>query len=168
MDFLTCRGRAKSTRSEQCTLQDSPRCVLGETFQPNGFLEVTITSILVLAGEKCEKVMAKHVRNVPVQDVECDEIWAFVQKKEGHKSEAEANDEGKGDAYCFVAVERSSKLVINFALGRRDQATTDAFIEGLRDAVAPGRFQITTDGFVPYISAITTTLGHCVDFARVD
>jgi hypothetical protein len=50
-------------------------------------------------------------------------------------------------------------LVLNFALGRRDQATTDIFIEGLRAATSPKqRFQITTDGFQPYVSAITTTL----------
>ena len=35
------------------------------------------------------------------------------------------------------------KLVLNFALGRRSQATTDAFIEGLRHATAHQRFQIS-------------------------
>jgi hypothetical protein len=34
--------------------------------------------------------------------------------------------------------------------------------------MAPGhRFQITTDGFRPYVSAISTTLGHVVDFAQL-
>lgn len=80
----------------------------------------------------------------------------------------EAENDGIGDTYCFVAVESNTKLVINFALGRRNQVTTDAFIEGLRDALAPGyRFQITTDGFRPYQGAITTTLGHRVDFAQL-
>src|SRR6266852_5117687 len=45
----------------------------------------TITKLLVLAGEKCEKIMGRLVVNVPVRDVECDEIWGFIQKKEGHK-----------------------------------------------------------------------------------
>lgn len=44
--------------------------------------------------------------------------------------------------------ENISKLVLNFALGRRSQATTDAFIEGLRAATADQQFQISTDGFV--------------------
>ena len=74
---------------------------------------------------------------------------------------------GLGDAYCFVAIERNTKLVLNFALGRRSQATTDAFIEGLRAATAPQRFQISTDGFQPYLSAITTTLSDRCDFAQV-
>src|SRR5208283_3357011 len=43
----------------------------------------TIMKLLVLAGEKCEKLMGRLIVNVPVKDVECDEIWGFVQKKEG-------------------------------------------------------------------------------------
>jgi transposase-like protein len=94
----------------------------------------TILRLLVLVGETCEKLMGRVIVNVPVQDVQCDEIWGYVYKKEAHKLPAEANDEGIGDAYCFVAIERRTKLVLNFALGRRSQATTDAFIEGLRAA----------------------------------
>jgi IS1 family transposase len=128
----------------------------------------TVTRILLKTGEKCEKLMGRTVVNAPVRDVECDEIWAFVGKKEKHKRPEEQHNETIGDAYCFVAIERTSKLVLNFALGRRDQATTDVFVEGLRDAIRPtGKFQITTDGFSSYKSAITTTLGHRVDFAQL-
>jgi hypothetical protein len=77
--------------------------------------------------------MGKLIVNIPVKDVQCDEIWAFVQKKEGNI----------GDAYCFVAIERYTKLVLNFVLGRRSQATTDAFIEGLRHATSRQHFQIS-------------------------
>lgn len=128
----------------------------------------TILKLLVKAGEKCAQLIGRLVVNVPVHDVECDEIWSFVGKKEGHKRPEEKHSEAIGDAYCFVAIERNSKLVLNFALGRRNQATTDVFIEGLRDAIAPRQnFQITTDGFAPYRSAIDNTLGHRVDFAQL-
>jgi hypothetical protein len=62
---------------------------------------------------------------------------------------------------------RHTKLVLSFALGRRNLATTDVFIEGLRAATAPRPFQVTTDGFAPYRSAITTTLHDRVDFAQL-
>ena len=127
----------------------------------------TILRVLVAAGEKCEKLMGRLIVNVPVRDVECDEIWGFIQKKEGHKRQEEARDESIGDAYTFVAMERNTKLVLNFALGRRNQATTDIFIEGLRAATSPQNFQITTDGFAPYIRAIDNTLSDRVDFARL-
>ena len=128
----------------------------------------TVLSILKRAGENCEKIMGRKVRNVKVSDVQCDEIWGFVQKKEAHKRPAEAHDKTIGDAYTFVAIERDSKLVLNFALGRRDTATTQIFIEGLRDAVDPNcEFQISTDGFGPYVPAIDDTLGGRVDFGQI-
>ncbi len=127
----------------------------------------TIIKLLVLAGERCEKLIGRLIVNVPVKDVECDEICAFVQKKEKRKRGTQANDDTVGDAYCYVGIERHSKLVLNFALGRRNQATTDIFIEGLRYATGRKEFQITTDGFAPYRSAIVNTLVDRVDFAQL-
>jgi IS1 family transposase len=127
----------------------------------------TVLAMLEHAGKNCERIMGKLLVNVPVKDVQCDEIWGYVRNKEAHKFPFEAHDNSIGDAYCFVAIERDSKVVLNFALGRRDQATTDAFIEGLRGATAAQRFQVTTDGFQPYNSSITTTLGDRVDYAML-
>ena len=42
----------------------------------------TILKLLVLAGEKCERIMAEKIRNVQVRDVECDEVWSFIGKKQ--------------------------------------------------------------------------------------
>jgi transposase-like protein/IS1 family transposase len=137
------------------------------TMRITGMDQNTIMKALTLAGERCEKVMGKLIVNVPVKDVECDEIWGFVQKKEAHKSPNEAHDDSIGDAYCFVAIERHTKLVLNFALGRRSRATTQAFIEGVRHATASKSFQITTDGFAPYVNAISDTLGDRCDFAQL-
>jgi IS1 family transposase len=127
----------------------------------------TILRLLVAAGERCERVMAERLRDVPVKDLQCDEIWGFVFKKEAHKWPSEAKNESIGDAYTFVALDPNTKLVLNFALGRRNQATTDAFIEGVRAATAASRFQISTDGFQPYKSAIDNTLADRVDYAQM-
>lgn len=125
----------------------------------------TILKLLVLAGEKCERVMAREVRNVTVRDVECDELWSFIGCKE--KRVRPEDDPNRGDCYVFVAIERHSKLVLNIAMGKRDKATTNAFIEGLRQATTSSHFQITTDGFQPYKTAIPDTLGDRVDFAQL-
>jgi len=47
-----------------------------------GVHHTTILKLLVLAGEKCERIMAQKIRNVEVRDVEADEVWAFIGKKE--------------------------------------------------------------------------------------
>ena len=99
--------------------------------------------------------------------MQADEIWGYASRKEAHKLQSETDNDSNGDAYCYVAMERHFKLALNFALGRRSQATTDAFIEGLRHATAPGqRLQITADGFQPYISGITTTLSGRCDYEQ--
>ena len=113
----------------------------------------TILRLLVLVGEKCEKLMGRLIVNVPVKDVQCDEIWGYVQKKEAHKLPEEANDKSIGDAYCFVAIERNTKLVLNFALGRRrpghhGRLHRRACGPRLRRNASRSR----TDGFQPYIS----------------
>lgn len=130
----------------------------------------TLMKILVKAGEKCEKLMGKLIVNVLEKDVQMFSAMKFgpsLEKRKPTSCGKEENDDSIGDAYCFVAIERYTKLVLNFALGRRGQATTDAFIEGLRAATAPQRFQISTDSFQPYLSAIQTTLSDRCDFAQV-
>jgi transposase-like protein/IS1 family transposase len=125
----------------------------------------TVLSILVLAGERAERLLGDKLRNVPVKDVQADEIWSFIGCKE--KMRTAKHDPSFGDCYTFVAVERDTKLVLNIAIGKRDQTTTNVFVEGLRQATAHQRFQITTDGFVSYRSAIDTSLGDRVDFAQL-
>ena len=63
----------------------------------------------------------------------------------GHNQVAERRslrDPRHGNSPRHVDVERHSKLVLNIAMGKRDQATTDGFVEGIRDATAPSYFQI--------------------------
>lgn len=68
-----------------------------------------------------------------------------------------------------MAIERHTKLVLNFALGRRDTTTTQVFIEGLRAATSPRQqFQITTDSFQSYRAAICDTLSDRISgFAQL-
>src|ERR1700691_4837748 len=110
--------------------------------------------------------MGEKVRNVEVRDVECDELWAFIGKKQ--KRVRPDEDQNLGDCYTFVAIERHTKLVLNVAMGKRDKITTDTFVEGVRAAIAPGcTFQVTTDGFQPYKTAIPDTLGDCSAYAML-
>jgi transposase-like protein/IS1 family transposase len=124
----------------------------------------TIMRVLVLAGEKAEKVSEEIIRNVPVSDVQCDEIWSFIAKKE--KRIKAGDDPTFGDAYCFTGIERNTKLVLAWHLGRRTARDTEAFTEKLHAATA-GNFQITTDGFAAYRDAVSYSLGTRVDFAQL-
>ena len=72
----------------------------------------TILKLLVVAGEKCEQLLDAKLRNLQVADIQADEIWAYVGKKEAHKSPEEAHVDTLGDAYTFVGIERNTKLVV--------------------------------------------------------
>jgi len=122
-----------------------------------------ILRLLVLAGEGCERLLEERISQVPVKDVECDEIWGWVGCKEKNNVEG---DPQRGDAYCFVALERNSKLVITWHLGRRTGRDTVAFTEKINEATK-GQFQITTDGFAAYPDAISLSLGTRVDYAQL-
>jgi len=123
----------------------------------------TILSLLVLIGGKCERLMESRIRNLPVSDVQCDELWGFVGCKEKNNA---SGDPTRGDAYCFVALERNTKLILAWHLGRRIARDTVAFTEKIHEATQ-GEFQITTDGFKPYVDAVEYSLGTRVDFAQL-
>jgi IS1 family transposase len=126
----------------------------------------TIMSLLVKAGDRCQSLMIEKIVSLPARDVQADEIWGFVGKKEGHKSEEDGAE--LGDAYCFVGMERNTKLVLAYHLGKRTAKSTDTFVGKLAYATSPdSRFQLTTDGFSPYVSAVKMLLRDRVDFATL-
>src|SRR6266478_2032746 len=45
----------------------------------------TVLNLLKAAGDHCERMLEERLRNIPVKDVQLDEIWSYVFKKEGHK-----------------------------------------------------------------------------------
>ncbi len=138
-------------------------CSVSTVERFTGIHHTTILSLLVLVGDKCERLLESPINNLPVSDVQCDEIWGFVGCKEKRNV---TGDPMRGDAYCFVAIERNTKLVLTWQLGRRSARDTVAFTDKINEATQ-GRFQITTDGFRPYVDAVHMSLGTHVDFAQL-
>jgi len=131
-----------------------------------GMHQKTILDLLVLAVERCERIMNEKIKGVPVKDVEADEIWGFVQMKRNTRLNKGVSDPQVGDAFTFVGIERNTKLVLAWHLGDRDAINTEAFTEKLNYATS-GRFQMTTDGLATYPDAISYSLGTRVDYAQL-
>lgn len=138
-------------------------CSINTVERITGVHHTTILSLLTFVGEKCERFLENRIRAVRVSEVQCDELWGFVGCKEKRNL---TGDPERGDAYCFVAIERHTKLILSWHLGRRTARDTDTFIEKLSEATS-GRFQITTDGFKAYTDAIHYSLGTRVDYAQL-
>jgi transposase-like protein/IS1 family transposase len=131
-----------------------------------GMHQKTILDLLVLAGDRCRKLMHDRIKGVAVKDVEADEIWGFVGMKKMTKLYKQVTTPLVGDAYTFVGIERNTKLILAWHLGERDTANTEAFTEKLNHATS-GRFQMTTDGLATYPDAISYSLGTRVDYAQL-
>ncbi|HEX3151373.1 MAG TPA: IS1 family transposase [Gemmataceae bacterium] len=125
----------------------------------------TILNTLVDSGKACARFLDEKVRNVPAQDVQADEIWSFVNCKEKTRV-AKNYPEWVGDSWCFVALDRDSKLVLTWHNDRRTPEATRTFLQKLRKATS-GRFQLSTDGFRPYRTATWDTFGNDIDFAQL-
>lgn len=141
-------------------------CSVRSVERVTGVHRDTILRLLVYVGERCESFLEERIRAVPVEDVQCDEIWGFVGMKERTKKTKAIDDPQVGDAYCFTALERKSKLLLAWHLGRRTERHADAFVEKLERST-DGHFQVTTDGFVAYPEAINYHLGTRTDYAML-
>jgi transposase-like protein/IS1 family transposase len=131
-----------------------------------GAHQKTILDLLVIAGEKSERIMKAKVKDIPVRDVEADELWGFVQMKRNTRLRKGLDDPFVGDQFTYVAIERNTKLILAWHLGEREITNTEAFTEKLSYATS-GRFQLTTDGFRQYERAIPYSLGTRVDWAQL-
>lgn len=130
-----------------------------------GVSKRAIIRAIVEAGEKCERFLRRAIIGVQVEDVQCDEIWGFVGCKE--KTRERLNRAACfGDVWCFTAIERHTKLILTWHVGKRTPEDTRAFATKLSYAT-DGRFQLTTDGYRPYLTAIPAVLGHRVDYATL-
>jgi transposase-like protein/IS1 family transposase len=126
----------------------------------------TILRLLVQVGAGCERMLAETVKGVPVKDVQADELWTYVRCKQGTRERKKIADPDAGDAYCYIGMERTSKLVLAWHLGRRNGWDAHDFVAKLSTATA-GTFQLTTDGLNGYPNAVEYNLGGRADYAQV-
>ena len=120
----------------------------------------TILKVAVATGQRCQSILDQKVRGVSCEAVECDELWAFIQKKQAMLTrEDKVRHPEFGDCYTFVALDPTTKLVITHLVGKRDKTHTDRFVADLSRRIT-GSTQVSTDGFQAYISAIQRHFGH--------
>jgi IS1 family transposase len=126
----------------------------------------TLCKLILEAGERCRTFLADRLQGVPVADVQVDEIWSWVGKKEKTKIIQKVYDQTVGDAFAYIGLERNTKLIVSYLLGKRDEFDTHEFAASLRRATS-GRFQLSTDGWQPYRTTMPQELGSRIDFSQI-
>lgn len=126
----------------------------------------TIMRMLVLAGERCQRLLDAKMRDLDCKHIQCDEIWGFVAKKERQVREDDPDE--FGDAWIFVALDEETKLIPAFTIGKRTRETTYEFLTDLDSCLLPERrFQLTTDGFHFYERGVEDVFAGRADFAQL-
>jgi IS1 family transposase len=140
-------------------------CSIRTVERITGLHRDAIMRLLLAAGQRCERLKDALIQDVPARDVQADEIWSFVGKKEKNTT---SEDSGTlGDSYCWIAIEARTKLVLSFVVGKRSVQDAIEFTQKLRRATSPTqRFQLTTDGLCHYVTAVGITLHDRCDFAQ--
>jgi IS1 family transposase len=123
----------------------------------------TVLKLLVEVGSACWKFHDETVVNLKSKRIQCDEIWSFVYSKEKNKPD---NVENAGDVWTWTALCADTKLIIGWHVGTRDADSANTFMHDI-DSRLTNRVQLTTDGYKPYLEAVTDSFGSQIDFAQL-
>ena len=96
-------------------------------------------------------------------ELQFDEMWAFVGKKEARRDRADPADDHKGDDRDHVALDPAHRLVLEVVPGARTIENAEALVAGARLRIG-GRLMnlITSDAYPAHETAIRQAYGETV------
>ena len=130
-----------------------------------GVSKTAILKLVADLGTTCADYHNKHVRNLKPKRLEVDEIWSYVGCKQKNADVAKLA-KGCGVAWTCVAFDPDTKLVISYAVNKRDEPTATRFLADCASRIA-SRVQMTTDGLRLYPEAIEKAFGCDIDYVML-
>jgi IS1 family transposase len=145
----------------------------------------TICRLVVRFGNACRRFMDGQLRGLTLDHVEVDEIWTFVAKKQGRLTVTEKAERSDiGDVYFWTCLDKYTKLVPSFLVGKRSADNARKLMVDLSHrlvmpkphasdphAYQPGGYvkitQISTDGFPAYPEAVDLAFGPYVKYGQI-
>ena len=155
----------KQEKKEQvirCLLEGSS---IRSTERLTGVHRDTIMRLMVRAGDGSKKLMDEKLRNLHLQQIQMDEIWGYVGKKQRHVSEQEDNSR-VGDLWAFVAIDADTKLVPSFLVGKRTRESAESFLSDLSSRL-DSRVQLSADQLPAYVEAVWKAFGWQANFGQI-
>ena len=126
----------------------------------------TIMNLGVRVGKACERIMDEQMRGLACSQIQCDEIWGFVGKKQKNLRPSD-NRYALGDVWTFVAVDAESRMVPTYFAGKRDAYSANCFVSDLASRLDSERVQVSTDALVAYQDAIERGFGCDADYGQI-
>jgi IS1 family transposase len=95
------------------------------------------------------------------REVQFDEKWSFVGKKEKHCDPANPDDAKRGDNWDHVALDPEHRLVVSVVPGKRTGEHVEALVRDFKTRTEDRPMNlITTDEYKPYRPAILKAYGE--------
>lgn len=126
----------------------------------------TVVKLLREVGLACAEYQDRHLRNLPCQTIQCDEIWSFCYAKQKNVPEDKQGRLGYGDVWTWTAIDADTKLVVGWLVGLRNAGDAFRLMRDLQARLA-NRVQMTTDGHKAYLNAVEDVFGAGIDYAML-
>jgi len=138
---------------------------LRATARITGVARMTVEKLLRDLGAACQTFHDAKARGLTSQRIQCDEIWSFIGAKEKNAT-AEQKAQGWGDVWTWTCLDPDSKLMVSWFLGDRSSDSAYWFMQDVASRLTQ-RVQVSTDGYIPYQSAIDRAFGDNTDFGTI-
>ena len=159
MNCLDSQTRAQIAR---CLIEG---CSIRATCRMTGAAKNTVVKLLADLGKACAEYHDKHVRNLKVRRLQCDEIWSFCGTKQKNAT-PDQKAAGWGDIWTWIGIDADTKFVVSYLVGGRDTNWALDFMDDCASRIA-SRVQVTTDAHAPYLKAVEGAFGLEVDYAQL-
>jgi IS1 family transposase/transposase-like protein len=121
----------------------------------------TVSRYGLTAGQHSRAAHDELVAHTPeTRELQMDEKWSFVAKKEKNGDEDDPEDRFRGDCWDHVAFDPEHRLVVSVVPGERTAESVQELVNDVKERLG-GRAPelITTDEYSPYAGAILEAFG---------
>jgi IS1 family transposase len=133
-----------------------------------GVTEETVLGWLARAAQHAEAINAHVLRDLPVTQVQLDEMWNFIARKHARETDetGESLPEGEdGRQWVWVSFAPEFRLMIAAIVGPRTLDTAKEVVAATKARVA-GLPAFFSDGFTCYLAALIAAFHVVTTFAR--
>jgi IS1 family transposase/transposase-like protein len=155
------------------------------TSRITGLDKATLLKLTVLFGDACKRFMDREMRGLKLTHLEFDEQWSWVGRKQARLTMTErAESSDVGDVYIWTCIDKETKLMPAFMLGKRSADNARRFMMNVASRIVlpkphesddqsytkPGYkavVQVSTDGFQGYPEAVDLAFGPYVRYGTI-
>jgi transposase-like protein/IS1 family transposase len=145
----------------------------------------TLCKLIVHFGNACQRFMDGQMRGLKLSHLEFDEQWTWVGRKQARLTVNEkAERYYVGDVYIWTCIDKTTKLMPSFMLGKRSADNARRFMMDVAGRLvfpnphasdahkfAIGEYpivcQLSTDGFAGYPEAVDLAFGPYVRYGTI-